>query len=155
MKCSDVEERLIDHAHDELEGDVRATVGRHLADCPSCALEYCRLQADLRGILEAHAEAPRARVFHQLRRRVAQEVRPPLFVRASRAFLRPVPAYGAVLFALLPAGLWILTAWVRPAVPGAGVPESSGPPSSPSSSFMPTITDYDATAVPVAQREVL
>lgn len=151
MNCAEVEERLIDHAHDELQGDDRAVVGRHLADCPRCALEYCRLQADLRGILEAHAEAPRARVFHQLRRRVAQEIRPPFLTRASRALLRPVPAYGAVLLALVPAGLWIFSAYARPTGPASEIPESSAPASLPS----PTISGYDATAVPVAQREVL
>lgn len=152
MNCAEVEERLIDHAHDELRGDDRDVVGRHLADCPRCALEYCRLQADLRGILEAHAEAPRARVFHQLRRRVAKQVRPPLLFRASRIFLRPVPAYGALLLALVPAGLWMLSAMTRSPAPSAPtVPEASTPAELPS----PTISDYDATSVPVAQREVL
>lgn len=152
MNCAEVEEHLIDHAHDELRGDERDVVGRHLADCPRCALEYCRLQADLRGILEAHAEAPRARVFHQLRRRVAKQVRPPLLSRASRIFLRPVPAYGAVLLALVPAGLWAVTALTRPSSPSLpSAPATQEPAELPS----PTISGYDATAVPVAQREVL
>lgn len=151
MNCAEVGERLIDHAHDELPPDATAAVGRHLAECPSCALEYCRLRADLSGILEAHAEAPRARVFHQLRRRVAQEVRPPLGARVSRFLLRPVPAYGAFLFALVPAGLWVLSAVARPDRDGPAATESTTPTSLPS----PTISDYDATAVPVAQREVL
>lgn len=148
MTCDDAQEQLIEYAHDELEGGGRQRMGLHLAKCPTCAVEYCRLQADLRGITEAHSEAPRARVFHRLRRRVASELGPPWWARPLRVLAAPVPAYGAVLAGLVPVGLWVASLLAHADAPAG--PETSVPRSS-----TPALTDYDATARPVAHRDVL
>jgi len=150
MDCSDCETQLIDYACQELPEEARGDVARHLARCSACALEYCRLQADLEGIVEAHAEAPRARVFHQLRRRVAAEHGPPWWSRAWQLLMRPIPVYGAVLASLVPAALW-LASTTRPEDPGGPGLDAS----SPSPSAAPTLTDYDATELPPAHRDVL
>ena len=113
MDCPECEPRLIDYASHELPEDERVGVARHLAGCPRCALEYCRLQADLEGIAEAHAESPRPEVFAALRREVARGFRPAWWTRTWRVLARPVPMYGALLVALVPAALWLLVT-VRP-----------------------------------------
>ncbi|MEM7159818.1 MAG: zf-HC2 domain-containing protein [Myxococcota bacterium] len=149
MKCSECEALLIDHASRELEEPARTEVARHLSECSSCALSYCRLQADLEGLIEAHVEAPRQRVFHELRRQVAAEYAPSWRTRTWLALRRPVPMYGAVLASLIPAVLWLVSA-SRP------TPESTSPP--PTSSLpspSPTLTDYGATEPPPGHRDVL
>ena len=148
MHCPDCEPRLIDYACHELPDEERAAVAGHLASCSGCALEYCRLQADLEGIVDAHTEAPRVRVYHQLRREVAQEFGPSRWVRTRRLLLRPVPMYGAVLVSLIPAVLWVLTAVRTSPVHPGSEPASPSPPQA-------TLTDYDATEPPPAHRGVL
>jgi anti-sigma factor RsiW len=147
MMCRDCLDQLIDYAHGELPLDAAGALARHLAACSACALEYCRLQADLQGILEAHDEAPRPRVFHALRRRVAREVAPPWWKRTLRPLLRPVPMYGAVLAAVVPIAIWAASAASRPHAP----PTETHPAASRGA----TLTDYDATAVLPAHRDVL
>lgn len=146
MDCPDCEDQLIDFASQELPDHARATVSRHLSGCSACALAYCRLQADLEGIVEAHAEAPRSRVYHQLRRKVAAEHGEPWWTR-SRGFLaRPVPMYGAVLAGLVPLAVWVVTALGRP----APAPDAPSPLLAPAS-----LTDYDAAALPPTHHHVL
>lgn len=146
MHCTDCEPLLIDHACAQLDDLVHAEVARHLAGCSACALEYCRLQADLAGIVEAHAETPNARVYHQLRRRVAAEVAPRWWSRPWHLLLRPIPVYGAVLVGLVPAALWLASAAVRPT--DAQAPPRTEPRAA-------TLSDYDATSLPLPHREVL
>lgn len=148
MHCPDCEPRLIDYACHELPDEERAAVAGHLATCSGCALEYCRLQADLEGIAEAHAEAPRARVYHQLRRAVAREHGASWIDRMRGLLVRPVPMYGAVLATLVPVAVWMLTV-VAPAPEPPGVsPTVAVPPGA-------TLTDYDASATPPSHRNVL
>lgn len=146
MDCADCEPRLIDHASHELPEDERVEVARHLAGCSECALEYCRLQADLEGLVEAHAETPSPRVFEALRKEVARQHRPSWWSWSLRVLVRPIPAYGAVMVALVPAALWLVTRGPAPVPPGADDPT---PPSS------PTLTHYDATELPPDHRDVL
>lgn len=148
MHCPDCESRLIDYASHELPEQERAAVAGHLATCSGCALEYCRLQADLEGIVEAHAEAPRADVYRQLRHEVAREFGPSRWERARALLLRPVPMYGAVLASLVPVVLWVLT--VARSSPVFVEPERA--PATPPSA---TLTDYDATEPPPGHRGVL
>jgi anti-sigma factor RsiW len=148
MNCTDCEARLIDHACLELPEDERVVVARHLAHCPSCALEYCRLQVDLAGIVEAHAEVPRPEVFEGLRRRVAAEVAPPWWARAFEVLRHPVPVYGVVLAGLVPAALWLMS-------PRHPDPASSPQPSIDSVTARPTLVHYDASEPPPAHRDVL
>jgi anti-sigma factor RsiW len=148
MNCAEAQELLIDHAHDELVGDKRLTIVRHLAGCRDCALEYCRLQADLRGVAEAHVEAPRARVFHQLRRRVAAEHARGWWSGASRVLTRPVPIYKAMLAGLVPVGVWFVIAIAsNPRGPDDRSPVDASAP--------PSLIDYDATTRPTTHRDVL
>lgn len=150
MHCPDCEPRLIDYASHELPEQERAAVAGHLASCSGCALEYCRLQADLEGIVEAHSETPRAPVYRQLRRQVAREFGPSRWERARGLLLRPVPMYGVVLASLVPAVLWAFTAARSlPSRPHAG----ASPPTTTTPSA--TLTDYGATEPPPGHRGVL
>lgn len=146
MSCEHCQDHLIDFAHRELDDAAYAAIAGHLAQCPECALEYCRLQADLQGIAAAHTDdAPRPEVAAALRERVAVAMTPPLWRRWTSPLLRPIPIYGAVLAAALPLVVWLAVAL-----------RASQPPSPPTAvSNDPTITHYDATAVPRAHRDVL
>ncbi|MEX1366170.1 MAG: zf-HC2 domain-containing protein [Nannocystaceae bacterium] len=149
MDCKDCEPRLIDYASHELREDERGGVARHLAGCSDCALEYCRLQADLEGIAEAHAEAPRAEAFQALRTKVAAEHRPAWWTRTWRLLALPVPMYGALLVSLVPAALWLAMASRQ------GPPASTAHEASTNAPSTPTLTHYDGTELPPALRDVL
>jgi anti-sigma factor RsiW len=145
MNCDDCQDGLIDFAHHELAGEARTRIAEHLTHCAECALEYCRLQADLHGIVIAHDDdAPGDHVRAALRARVAAAITPPWWRRLAAPLRRPIPMYGAVLAAAVPLAVWIATALGRPE------PRPTPPASSP-----PTITHYDATAMPNVHREVL
>lgn len=117
MDCERCESLLIDHAHAELAPDAHADVTRHLAACPTCALASCRLRADLDGVLQAAAEAPRAALRLRLREEVARSFRPPWWRRGLALLARPVPAYAVAVALLLPAALWLARG--RDATPSA------------------------------------
>lgn len=149
MDCPNCEAQLIDYTSGELGDDERVAIARHLADCPTCAMEYCRIQADLDGIAQAHCETPRPEVFAALRKQVAAEVRPSMPTRAWRMLARPVPMYGVLLATLIPAGIWLVT---------ANIPRPSAVmPKAPSLGAIatPTLIDYDATELPSSHRNVL
>ena len=151
MNCEACEPQLIDYAHGELDDDARTDVARHLAGCPDCALEYCRLQADLQGIVDAHAEAPRARVYHMLRRKVAAAHGPTWWQRTREMFARPVPMYGAVLAGLLPVVAWVAVTWSQPG--GSIANDAGGAPPAPMRDA--ALRDYDGTEVLPAYQDVL
>jgi anti-sigma factor RsiW len=153
MQCRDCEPLLIDHACAQLDDLDHAEIARHLAGCSACALEYCRLRADLAGIAEAHAEAPHPRVYHRLRRRVAAEVGARWWTHPWRLLLRPIPVYGAVLVSLVPVVLWLVTSMGhRPPAP----PTHRNPYSDPDErSYAEVLGDYDAIALPLPHRDVL
>lgn len=151
MNCDACEPELIDYAHGEIDDETRTEVARHLAGCSACALEYCRLQADLQGIVAAHAEAPRARVYHMLRRKVAAAHGPSWWLRTREVFARPVPMYGAVLAGLLPVVAWVATSWTQPVASTAM--ETGGPP--PVTTHDAALRDYDGTEVLPAYQDVL
>lgn len=123
MKCEDCQPLLIDHAHAELAAEARAEVGQHLAACPTCALEFCRLRADLDGVLLVASEAPPAALRLRLRAEVERTFRPPWWRRARAVVLRPVPAYALVVAAMVPALAWLATDLPR-ADPGAQIPDT-------------------------------
>ena len=131
----------------ELPEGERVDVARHLAQCSACALEYCRLQADLEGIAEAHVEAPRPQVFEQLRREVARHTQPLWWSRSWQALRRPVPMYGAVLAGLVPAVLWLASL--------AQLSPDDTPIDGTTRVPTQTLTDYDATEPSPAHRDVL
>ena len=115
--CEEMQEHLHEHAFGELEADLQATVAEHLGECGSCAVVYCRLEAELRGITRAFAERPPPRVRVALRERVAREFAPSLLQRMFAALRTPVPIYGVALAAAMP--LVVLWAMAAPADPAA------------------------------------
>lgn len=144
MNCEHCQDRLIDFAHRELVASEHTGVAGHLAQCADCALEYCRLQADMQGIAAAHDDdAPRPEIAAALRERVAAAVAPPWWRRMLAPLRRPVPMYGALLAAAAPVVVWLATS-----LGGA-----QGDP--PAAVTDPTITHYDATGVPPGHRDVL
>jgi anti-sigma factor RsiW len=153
MECRDCEPLLIDHACAQLDDPDHAEVARHLAGCSACALEYCRLQADLAGIAEAHAEVPHARVYHRLRRQVAAEVGARWWTRPWSLLLRPIPVYGAVLVSLVPVALWLAGAALghRSAAHAPHDPFPAGE----ARPYAEVLGDYDGIARPLPHRNVL
>lgn len=133
MNCDQARERLTDHHHDTLEGEARDALSEHLTDCADCALAYCRLQAQLRGIGLAYAERPSRGVRDALRTKVQAEFSPSRWRRALQALSRPVPAYGAVLAAAIPLLVWV---FADPPRETDAAPQTSAPA---------RIHDYDAT----------
>lgn len=107
MKCEDCQPVLIDHAYAELAPEEGAAVARHLAGCPTCALAFCRLRADLDGVLQVASEAPPERLRLRLRAEVERSFRPPWWRRARGVVLQPVPAYALLVAALVPALAWL------------------------------------------------
>lgn len=140
MRCDDCEALLIDHAHGELDPPTRAEVTRHLAGCPGCALAFCRLRADLDGVLAATAEAPPPAVRARLRAEVERSFRPSWRRRAWAAFARPVPAYALLVALALPAAAWLVAGRVSER------PTPSGPP---------RVRGYDAAAPLLPERPIL
>jgi anti-sigma factor RsiW len=144
VNCEDCQQHLIDYVHDELGSEEGKGIAVHLAQCSSCALEYCRLRADVEGIARAYCESPSPVVREALRERVNQEFAPSLLRRLARVLTRPVPVYGAAVAAVLPVLVWIATDVLRDA-----------PSAAPSAVERPAkITDYDATR-PLVDRNIL
>lgn len=149
MTCNDCQDELIDFAHGELDATRDAAVAGHLGSCPGCALEYCRLVADLRGIAAVHVDAaPRPEVAVALRSRVARLVAPPLWRRAIAPLGVRVPLYGALVAAAIPVALW-LGAMRSPIPVPADATQIPTPPT------LPTLDRYDATRTPAAFDQML
>ena len=130
MNCETCQAELIDYEHGELSLARRSEVARHLAECPVCALESCRLRADLEGIVDAYSEAPSSGVRQLLRQRVEAAVRPSWWARLADVLRRPIPVYAAAGVAVVPLAVW-----------GAlSLPRSAERTTTPSP---PTVTDYD------------
>lgn len=110
MKCERCESSMVEHVHGELDPALAREMAEHLGQCGPCATAYCRLRADLDGIVSAHAQAPRAGVREALRRRVEREFSPAWWRRVFAVVARPVPAYGALMVALIPVMLWMASA---------------------------------------------
>jgi anti-sigma factor RsiW len=108
MNCDDHRALLTHHAHAELGPAERGPLSRHLARCSACALEYCRLLADLDGI-QASLEAPPAALARKVRAALERELRPRGIRRISSALRRPIPVYALAAALLLPIVLWLRT----------------------------------------------
>ena len=114
MNCEACRDRLIEHIHQELDHAERVAVSTHLAECSRCALASCALRNELDDISTAHAERPRAAVAAAIRRELAHEFAPPWWRRLGAAVARPIPAYGAVAFGLIPFAVWAVVGSVHP-----------------------------------------
>ena len=151
MDCERCDRALIDHAHGELEAAERGEVTRHLASCPTCAVAYCRLCADLDGVLLATACAPPARVRQGIRAELARSFRPPWWRRALAFGRAPVPAYALVAALLLPAALWLAR--------GRGAPQGDAARADLSThaaeAAPPRLGGYDAAAPLAPPRPIL
>lgn len=139
MNCEACDASLIDYAYDELQPQPRRAVTRHLAECASCAVSYCRLRADLDGALQAAHEAPPAAVRQRLRAAVEHEFRPTWWQRALAQVRRPVPAYAVVAALVIPAALWLVRESSREHAAAAA----------------PRVRGYDAAAPPLIDRPIL
>lgn len=138
MNCDECKSHLIDHAYGELPPGDAAPVARHLSECSACALEFCRLRADLDGVTQAHVQSPAPSVAHRLRTRVQAHFAPPWWRRAAVIFSKPVPVYGAMAAAVVPLAVWL---GINAAVDTTQV-DRPRPPAGPA-----LIEDYDATNV--------
>ena len=105
MNCDEYRALLTHHAWGELGPAERGPVSSHLARCPACAVEYCRLLADLDGI-QASLEDPPAALGRKVRAAVERELRPRGIRRVWSALRRPIPAYAVAVALLLPIGVW-------------------------------------------------
>lgn len=168
MNCDDQRASLIHHAYAELGPAERAPLLRHLARCPACALEYCRLLADLDGV-QASLEAPPPALGRRVRAALERELRPRGARRIVAVLRRPVPAYALAAALLLPIALW----GRRSDDPSAdangdasggpravdtnlgGVPGSHAPPSGGSEPFPQSQNRYDAAGPPLAAKPIL
>lgn len=150
MNCERCESLLVDHAHGELgPADARA-VAEHLGHCGACATAYCRLEADLGGIVSAHVETPRAAVRDAMRRRAEREFAPAWWRRSFGVLVRPVPAYGALMVALIPVLLWVASTARHDR---AAIDETTHAETAPPAPAR--MRNYDASSTPRIYRGVL
>lgn len=107
MTCDEFSERITDYIEGETNRDDRATLDRHVSDCPLCA----RLLTDMRALTERLAHLPRiqpsagfdfalrSRILMEMRgqRRWQRRVQAFLFSSASRTVLSMAAAAVLVL----------------------------------------------------------
>jgi anti-sigma factor RsiW len=127
MTCERIQDSLFEHLHRELPRAEQRSVAEHLAGCADCALEYCRLDAELSGLVEALEVEPPAALEAALLARVQATFRRPWWRRALAGLLEiRIPAYQAAMLsalsvALVVAGLWLVRGGASGGLqPGAG-----------------------------------
>jgi anti-sigma factor RsiW len=149
MNCDEHGASLIHQAYGELDPAERGPLLRHLARCSACALEYCRLLADLDGI-QASLDEPPAALGRKVRAALERELRPRGIRRVVSALRRPIPAYALCAAVLLPLALWAGYAFERSAIPGDGrSPAGAGRRAAPNPDR------YDAAGPPLAAYPIL
>jgi anti-sigma factor RsiW len=132
LTCESCQAQLIDYHFGELDAAARREVAGHLTSCSRCALEYCRLHADLTGLGDSLADGPRREVELRLRDRVERTFRPPWWRRLLRLGAAPIPAYQTALVVVGLLLVWFLL--VSPGMHRSGKAK-------------PVLTDYDASVV--------
>jgi anti-sigma factor RsiW len=145
MTCEEYGENLIDYHYDELEPAARREVATHLASCGRCALEYCRLQADLSGLWDPEEGSPRPAVHARLEARVAREFGAPWWHRLLRVGTFPIPAYQVVLALALFVLAWGI--WRAPQTPAPAPPGPAALITEKAKLAPPVLTGYDASVV--------
>ncbi len=136
LSCSACDALMIDHVYGETGDEERGAVARHLATCPTCALEFCRLKADLDGVLEATVMAPPGALRRRIRDEVAKSFGPSWTSRLVHLWRRPVPAYGVVFASLIPVMIWV-AATLRPGAVSSPAPDTV-------ENRPPALIDYDS-----------
>ena len=116
-------EALHDHHFGELDRAQDAAVRAHLAECPDCALEYCRLRADLDQLGALQNARPSPAVRAALRAKVEAEFTPTLLDRVRAFFAAPVPIYQPAMVLVLLVAV-AAAAWPSDADP---TPRTSNP----------------------------
>lgn len=114
---------LHDHHFGELARDKDDAVRAHLAECSDCALEYCRLRADLDRLGALQTARPRPSVRASLRAKVEAEFAPSFADRVRAFFAAPVPIYQPAMVLALVVAV-VAVAW--PAAPHPN-PKTSNP----------------------------
>jgi anti-sigma factor RsiW len=137
MSCETVLASLIDYYYADLPAKERTAIAAHLSGCGACALEYCRLDADLSGLGEALSEAPRPEVKEALRQKVARTFPEPWWLDLERWLRFPVPAYQAALVMSAFLLAWMLLA--------SGGPRHESPRSTGGKTL---IERYDSSTIP-------
>jgi anti-sigma factor RsiW len=117
MACESVQELMVDYYYRDLSDDDRKSVAVHLSACASCAMEYCRLEADLSGLGDLLAEGPRPELKKALAVRVQKEFARPWYKRLAEILRSPLPAYQAALLVSAMAALFMLLSVARTAPP--------------------------------------
>lgn len=110
MTHDECREALHDHHFGELDPEHDAAVTQHLSTCADCALEYCRLRADLEHLDALQRAKPRPAVRVALRAKVAAEFRPGLREQLASMLSARVPLYQPAFVLLLVIALGAL-AW--------------------------------------------
>jgi hypothetical protein len=122
MNCETIQESLVDYYYRDLEDSVWRGVAVHLGSCSVCAMEYCRLEADLSGLADLLHEGPRPELKQALALRVEKAFRPSWWRSALRLVRAPLPAYQAALAVSAIAALFVLLSSHRD--PPAPLPQS-------------------------------
>jgi len=136
LSCAACDALMIDHVYGETGDDDRSAVARHLATCPTCALAFCRLKADLDGVLEATVMAPPGALRRRIREEMAKSFGPRWTTRLLDLWRRPVPVYGVVFASLIPVMIWVAATLRPPGEAALREEVSDSPP--------PALTDYDS-----------
>jgi anti-sigma-K factor RskA len=101
------------YALDALEGEERAALERHVAECSACRQELERLRGDAALLaLTATGPAPPERARQRLLAAIAQEPRSHL-VRLKRPWWRLAPVFATIVMALFGILLWRENVQVR------------------------------------------
>jgi putative zinc finger protein len=145
VRCESIQDRLVDYYYRDLPPEERRESALHLGSCAGCALEYCRLEADLAGLRDLLDDGdPSPGVKTRLAARVRAEFGGGPWSRLKRALASPLPAYQAAMFASAVALAAVLLV----------VPRTSEPP--PPSAKPPTVIDrVDASTIVSVDPDVL
>jgi len=144
LTCDQCREHLIDYHYRETNGTTSRAVASHLSSCTSCAVEYCRLDADLGGIATLLEDEPGPRVLANLEREVRHAARPKR--RLFDLLQLRVPIYQPMAVLLATGAMWFFFTHLA-------LPDETD--STPSPSSAAEIRDYDARTLISIQANVL
>lgn len=140
MTCQECQDALIDYHYGELDPERRARTAEHLGGCSLCAMEYCRLDADLSGVTACVDDAPRPEVQAALRAKVRATFRPPWWRRVLSWSAAPIPAYQTALLLLVSLALTVLLVFPRGGL-------EKPPATRPSRPAVTVLDAYDASSI--------